>query len=86
MADKHRTRDYAKEYREYQGTPKQIHNRALRNAARREMVQEGIAHKGDGKDVDHKHALIEGGTNARSNLREVSVKFNRGWRGRGPKP
>lgn len=30
-------RDYKKEYREYQGKPEQIKNRAKRNKARREM-------------------------------------------------
>lgn len=73
-------RDYKKEYREYQGTPEQIKNRAKRNAARREMVEDGRARKGDGKDVDHKRALINGGSNRESNLRVVSQKANRGFR------
>lgn len=73
-------RDYKKEYREYQGTEEQKKNRAKRNAARREMVEDGRAKKGDGKDVDHKHALINGGSNSDSNLRVVSQKVNRGFR------
>lgn len=73
-------RDYDKEYREYQGTEEQKKNRAKRNAARREMMREGRVHKGDGKDVDHKHALINGGSNRESNLRVVSEKVNRGFR------
>lgn len=73
-------RDYKKEYREYQGTPEQIRNRAKRNAARREMVEDGRVHKGDGKDVDHKRALINGGSNQESNLRVVSRSANRGFR------
>ncbi len=52
----------------------------MRNAARRELEREGKVHKGDGKDVDHKHMLKDGGSNARSNLRVVSEKTNRGWR------
>lgn len=73
-------RDYKKEYREYQGTPEQLKNRAKRNAARREMVEDGRARKGDGKDVDHKRALINGGSNSESNLRVVSRSANRGFR------
>jgi len=73
-------RDYKKEYREYQGTEEQKKNRAKRNAARREMEDEGRVHKGDGKDVDHKRALINGGSNADSNLRVVSKAVNRGFR------
>lgn len=46
-------RDYAKEYRDYQGTPEQIKRRAQRNAARAKAVKAGKAHKGDGKEVDH---------------------------------
>lgn len=73
-------RDYKKEYREYHSKPEQIRNRAKRNAARREMEEEGRVHKGDGKDVDHKRALINGGSNAGSNLRVVSRSANRGFR------
>lgn len=73
-------RDYKKEYREYQGTEEQKHNRALRNHARRELAREGRVHKGDGKDVDHKHPLITGGSNSESNLRVRSQAANRGFR------
>lgn len=73
-------RDYKKEYREYQGTEEQKKNRAKRNAVRREMEEDGRVHKGDGKDVDHKRALINGGSNAESNLRVVSKAVNRGFR------
>jgi hypothetical protein len=73
-------RDYKKEYREYQGTEEQKKNRAKRNAARREMAEDGRVKKGDGKDVDHKRALINGGSNSDSNLRVVSRSANRGFR------
>lgn len=73
-------RDYKKEYREYQGKPEQIKNRAKRNAARREMMEDGRVHKGDGKDVDHRRPLINGGSNQESNLRVLSQKANRGFR------
>lgn len=73
-------RDYKKEYREYQGTAEQKHNRAERNHARRAMEREGKVHKGDGKDVDHKHALINGGSNDRSNWRVQSAHNNRNFK------
>lgn len=64
----------------YGARPEQKKKRAMRNAARRELMREGLVHKGDGKDVDHKRMLKDGGSNARSNLRVVSEKKNRGWR------
>lgn len=67
----------------YESTPTQIHHRVLRNKARRELEREGLVHKGDNKDVDHKRALAAGGTGARSNLRAVSEHVNRGyWKGK----
>jgi hypothetical protein len=64
----------------YNARPEQKKNRAERNAARREMEKSGAVHKGDGKDVDHKKMLDNGGSNTRSNLRVVDQKTNRGWR------
>ncbi len=73
-------RDYKKEYREYHSSEKQKHNRALRNAARAKLEDEGLVHKGDGKDVDHRKPLDRGGSNSRSNLRVQSRAKNRGFR------
>lgn len=70
-------RDYRKEYDAYQGKPKQIANRAKRNAARSKMVKEGRASKNDGRDVDHKNGIGKG--NADSNLRVVSKHTNRAY-------
>lgn len=70
-----RKRDYAKEYRDYQGTPEQIKRRAQRNAARRKMEAAGRVHKGDGKEVDHKN--FNTANNSNSNLRVVSRSVNR---------
>ena len=72
-------RDYKKEYKNYQGTPEQIHNRSERNQARAVMVKAGKAHKGDGKDVDHKQPLIKGGSNSISNLQVKSKHSNRSY-------
>lgn len=48
-------RNYRREYDLYQGRPDQIKERASRNAARREMMKAGKAHKGDGLDVAHRN-------------------------------
>lgn len=64
----------------YNARPEQKKKRAMRNAARRKLMKEGVVHKGDGKDVDHKRMLKNGGSNARSNLRVTSKTKNRGWR------
>ena len=66
----------------YNARPEQKKKRAMRNAARRKLMEEGVVRKGDGKDVDHKRMLKDGGSNARSNLRVVSKEENRGWRGK----
>lgn len=71
------SRNYAKEYANYQGTETQKKNRAQRNKARRMMIREGLAAKGDGKDVDHIKPMKSGGTSARSNLRMRSKSPNR---------
>jgi hypothetical protein len=57
-----------------------IKKRAERNAARAEMMKQGKVHKFDGKDVDHKKALDQGGTNANSNLRVASPSANRSFK------
>jgi hypothetical protein len=72
-------RPYAKEYEQYDGTPAVKKKRAARNKARRMLEREGVVHKGDGKDVDHKVALSKGGTSTRSNLRVKSASNNRSY-------
>ncbi|NBS71196.1 HNH endonuclease [bacterium] len=72
-------RPYKKEYEQYDGTPAVKKKRAARNKARRLMEREGLVHKGDGKDVDHKQALSKGGTSTRSNLRVKSASSNRSY-------
>lgn len=74
------SRDYKKEYANYQGKPDQIKKRSMRNKARRKLMKEGRVHKGDGNDVDHKHPLIQGGSNSESNLRVESAHENRSFR------
>lgn len=71
-------RDYKREYKLYGGTEQQKKNRAMRNAARRKMIREGKAHKGDGKDVAHVVALDKGGSN-KDGLRVINRSANRSF-------
>lgn len=73
-------RPYKKEYEQYDGTEAVKKKRAQRNKARRLLMREGVVSKGDGKDVDHKQALSNGGETKRSNLRAVSASANRSFK------
>ena len=66
-------------YEPYQRTEKAKKARAQANKARRMMEREGLVHKGDGKDVDHKKPLSKGGSTTRSNLRVRSASANRSY-------
>jgi hypothetical protein len=75
------TRESTKAYYDkYHGTEEAKKQRAMRNAARRQAEREGKVKKGDGKEVDHKKALSNGGTNAKSNLRVVDRYTNRSYK------
>lgn len=64
--------------RKYNSQPEQKARRAQRNAARSEMVKAGKAHKGDGKDVDHKQHKARGKlNNSTSNLQVIDKSKNR---------
>jgi hypothetical protein len=73
-------RDYKQEYATYDGTEAVKKKRAQRNKARRMLEREGVVHKGDGKDVDHKKPLSKGGTTTRSNLKVKSASANRSYK------
>jgi len=72
-------RNYAREYEKYDGTEAVKKKRAQRNKARRMLTREGLVHKGDGKDVDHKNPLSKGGTTTRSNLTVKPASANRSY-------
>ena len=72
------TRDYKKEYANYQGTPEQIAKRASRIAARAKLSKGGVVKKGDGKDVDHKNGNPL--DNNRSNLTVKTKTANRSFK------
>jgi hypothetical protein len=70
-------RNYASEYKNYQGKPEQIKRRASRNAARRVLEKEGKVRKGDGKDVNHRNGNPT--SNKRSNLQVQTKSANRSY-------
>lgn len=72
-------RNYAREYANYDGTPAVKKKRAERNKARRMLEKEGVVHKGDNLDVDHKKPLSKGGSTNRKNLRAVPASKNRSF-------
>lgn len=76
MANKHH-RNYAREMA-IEG-PARKAARAQRNRARTIMVNEGKAHKGDGKDVGHITAISKGGKNTPANLEMQSPAANRSF-------
>jgi len=63
--------------RKYNAKPEVKKKRAQRNAARRKMVREGKAHKGDGRDVAHKDNNTA--NNSSSNLQMQSKAKNRSF-------
>jgi HNH endonuclease. len=71
-------RNYRQEYaNESRARRKQ---RAERNAARRQLMREGLVHKGDGKDVNHIKPLSKKGSNSRSNLNVVPKRTNSSYK------
>lgn len=66
--------------KKYNAKPEELAKRIKNNQARAEAMKNGLVHKGDGLEVDHKKMLDAGGTNADGNLRVIPAKKNRGWR------
>jgi hypothetical protein len=72
----------SKRQRKYNSKPAQKKARAARNKARREAIKDGRVSKGDGKDIDHKTPLTNGGSNSKKNTRVKSASANRKAGGR----
>lgn len=68
-------RDYAKEYRDYQGTPEQLHNQSMRHKARRLMIKKYGKAAVAGKDIDHRNGNPR--DNRPGNLTIMSKSKNR---------
>jgi hypothetical protein len=73
MATEARRRAQAK----YNSKPEQVKRRMARNRARAQMIREGKARKGDGKDVGHSNGNPL--DNRRGNLRMESKRANRSY-------
>lgn len=71
-----KARDYAREYREYQGTPEQLKNQSTRHKARRAMIAKVGKTAVAGKDVHHVNGIEKG--NGHENLSVMTRKKNRG--------
>ena len=69
------TRNYKKEYANYQGTATQKKNRAGRNAARRTLKKSGV--NVAGKDVSHRNGNPR--DNRRKNLTVKTASQNRSY-------
>jgi len=73
-------RDYKRENEKYNSRPENVKKRVERNQARAQLMKEGLVSKGDGKQVDHKKPLDQGGGNDRRNLRVQSAGLNQSFR------
>lgn len=69
------TKGRQKAQAKYNSKPEQVKRRTSRNAARREMIRQGKASKGDGKDVGHRNGNPT--DNRKGNLRMESKAQNR---------
>lgn len=70
-------RNYKKENK-WEDSPAQVKNREARNRARALMARKGKVKKGDGKEVDHKKMLAEGGSKTSpKNLHVITRHANR---------
>ncbi len=69
------------EYKTYHSKPEQKKKRADRNKARAQAEKAGKVKKGDGKDVDHKKPMRNGGKTTKGNTRVRSKSANRAENG-----
>lgn len=69
---------------ERQKSPAEVDKRVARNKARQDALKSGAVHKNDGKEIDHKKMLDQGGSTAKSNTRVVDAEDNRAWRAKSP--
>lgn len=69
-------RDYKDEYKKFQASDDQKHDRAMRNKNRRHAEKDGKVCKGDGMDIDHRDGNPK--NNSKSNLRVIPKGKNRG--------
>ena len=75
MPSKPENRNYKREYANESKTRRK--KRAMRNKARRMMMQEGKVRKGDGKDVHHKNGNAM--QSVKNNLEAIPASDNRSY-------
>lgn len=68
-------RDYTAEYKNYQGTPKQLKAQSERHKARR-VFEKAHGDLPPTVDVDHKKAMSKGGSSKLGNLRAAPQSEN----------
>lgn len=71
-------RNFALEYKNYQGTPKQLAAQSERHKARR-AYEKANGKLPDNVDVDHKTAMSKGGSSKVSNLQAAPRSANRSF-------
>jgi len=64
----------------YNDLPEMRTRNMMQKRAWREAIKEGKIKPGDGKAVDHKRSLDDGGGNIKGNTRVVAASKNKGWR------
>lgn len=64
--------------REYQQTPEQREINRRRKKLRYKAEQAGLVRRNDGKDVSHKRAIVNGGSDSLKNVTVQSDNKNRG--------
>ena len=77
MGERERTKAY---YERYHTSEKARANNRARKRARYHAEKDGKVKPGDGKEIDHKKALSNGGSYDKSNTRVVSRKQNRSYK------
>ncbi len=70
-------RDYKQERERYDGLPHVMAKNRARHRARYAMEKAGLAHRNDGKDVNHKDGSTK--NNNLSNLEAISPRANRSF-------
>ena len=66
----------------YNAEKEQKDKRVIYNRNRRRAKRKGIVKTGDGKQLHHVKMLAKGGRDDPSNVKVVSEKENKGWRGK----
>lgn len=75
------SKNYKRDYKQEAATESRERQefRRQRNQARRTMISAGKVERNDGKDVDHKTPLSQGGSNSLANLRVTAASRNRSF-------